>query len=36
METKNEERIKIMQGKFREELQKAIRDKEEEARFVQS
>ena len=36
MEEKNEERIKVLQVKFREELQKMIKEKEEEARFVQS
>jgi hypothetical protein len=36
MEEKNEERIKLLQVKFREELQKLIKEKEEEARFVQS
>ena len=36
MEHKNEERVKIMQARFREELQKMIKEKDEEARFVQS
>lgn len=36
MEAKNEERVKFIQIRFKEELQKGIKDKEEEARFVQS
>ena len=36
MEAKNEERIKLIQTKFREEQQRVIKEKEEEARFVQS
>lgn len=36
MEAKNEERIRIMQLKFNEEIQRYIKDKEEEAKFIQS
>ena len=36
MEAKNEERIRIIQIKFCEEIQRYIQDKEEEAKFVQS
>lgn len=36
MEAKNEERIRIMQVKFNEEIQRYIKDKEEEAKFIQS
>lgn len=36
MEAKNDERIRIMQLKFNEEIQRYIKDKEEEAKFIQS
>lgn len=36
MEAKNDERIRIMQIKFNEEIQRYIMDKEEEAKFIQS
>lgn len=36
MEVKNDERIKDIQKKFKEEMQKIILDKEEEAKYFQS
>lgn len=36
MEAKNEERIRIMQIRFNEEIQRYIKDKEEEAKYIQS
>lgn len=36
MQKKNEERVKNFQIKFKEELDKVIKDKAEEAKFVQS
>lgn len=36
METKNEERIRELQKKFKDELNKIIASKEEEVKFVQS
>lgn len=36
MEAKNEERIRLIQAKFCEEIQRHIKDKEEEAKYVQS
>lgn len=36
MEAKNDERIKEIQKKFKEEMQKFIFDKEEEAKYFQS
>ncbi len=36
MEVKNDERIRDIQKKFKEEMQKVIFDKEEEAKFFQS
>jgi len=36
METKNEERLGQIQKKFNEEVQRFIKDKEQEARFYQS
>lgn len=36
MEVKNDERIKDIQKKFKEEMQKVIMDKEEEAKYFQS
>lgn len=36
MEAKNDERIREIQKKFKEEMQKFIIDKEEEAKYFQS
>lgn len=36
MEAKNQERIRITQIRMREEIQRHIKDKEQEAKFIQS
>lgn len=36
MEGKNEERIRIMQIRMKDEIQKHIKGKEQEAKFIQS